>query len=451
MVGRLSIVERVAYAAGSLGTGGFATVPGLLLLIYLTDTLGVPAWAAGAIALAPKVIDLAVNPVLGSLSDRSMHRHGTRRRWLLLGAVTLPPAFVVMFAVPSAVTGAAAAGWVTVTFVACVVAFASFQVTYLVLPAEITDDYQERTDLMSWRIAFLALAILLFGAGAPALVTAGGGGRRGYLVMAAVVGTVLAVAMLGSWRGLRSVRAWSPPAAEASLRERAAAIRESRPFAVLLGAFVLQALATGTMLAALAYVAVYLLGGAGRTSLLFVGFIGPALLVMPAWRWVGTHHGKRAGFLAASVLFVVATLALSLVRTLPDAAVYALVGLVGVAYAGMQLFPLAMLPDALAADAAVSGSRRAGVFTGVWTAAETTGLALGPGVVALSLAAAGFVSGTSGSPGSQPPAALTAVAVVFSLVPAALTAASLPLVRRYDLSAQRLHDLLETEEPRWVQ
>ena len=35
------------YAAGSLGTGGFATLPGLVLVFYLTDTLGVAAGVAG--------------------------------------------------------------------------------------------------------------------------------------------------------------------------------------------------------------------------------------------------------------------------------------------------------------------------------------------------------------------------------------------------------------------
>jgi glycoside/pentoside/hexuronide:cation symporter, GPH family len=32
-----------SYAIGSIGTGGFGTLPGLVLLFFLTDTLGVPA------------------------------------------------------------------------------------------------------------------------------------------------------------------------------------------------------------------------------------------------------------------------------------------------------------------------------------------------------------------------------------------------------------------------
>ena len=58
---------------------------------------------------------------------------------------------------------------------------------------------------------------------------------------------------------------------------------------------------------------------------------------------------------------------------------YAATALVGLGYAGAQVFPMAMLPDAAAVDARRTGENRAGVYTGVWTAGETLGLALGPG------------------------------------------------------------------------
>jgi Na+/melibiose symporter-like transporter len=51
----------------------------------------------------------------------------------------------------------------------------------------------------------------------------------------------------------------------------------------------------------------------------------------------------------------------------------------------MQMFPLAMLPDTIAEDTQITGRRRAGTFTGVWTAGETLGLAVGPALYALVL------------------------------------------------------------------
>ena len=66
----------------------------------------------------------------------------------------------------------------------------------------------------------------------------------------------------------------------------------------------------------------------------------------------------------------------------------------GIGYAGAQLFPLAMLPDTAAHDARRTGENRVGVFTGVWTAGETLGLALGPAIFALMLSLGGYRSST---------------------------------------------------------
>ena len=45
---------RVGYGLGSVATGAFGTVPGLMLLPYLTDTLGVAAVVAGLVVVLPK-------------------------------------------------------------------------------------------------------------------------------------------------------------------------------------------------------------------------------------------------------------------------------------------------------------------------------------------------------------------------------------------------------------
>jgi Na+/melibiose symporter-like transporter len=98
----------------------------------------------------------------------------------------------------------------------------------------------------------------------------------------------------------------------------------------------------------------------------------------------------------------------------------------------MQMFPLAMLPDAIATDAATSGRQRAGAFTGVWTAGETIGFAVGPALVLAMLAVTGFVSSSDG-PVPQPESAQLGVLLAFTVLPAALVAVSLPLIRRFHL------------------
>ncbi|MEK8105231.1 MFS transporter [Micromonospora sp. M12] len=69
----------------------------------------------------------------------------------------------------------------------------------------------------------------------------------------------------------------------------------------------------------------------------------------------------------------------------------AAVAVLGVAFAGMQLLPFSMLPDVIRA-ATDTDETPAGTYTGVWTATEATGAALGPYAYALCLAVGGFVA-----------------------------------------------------------
>src|SRR3954470_13737853 len=84
---------RAGYSLGSLVTGAFGTVPGLLLLPYLTDTLGVSAGIAGLLVLAPKAWDVVANPLVGRISDRTQTRWGARRPYLLFAGITLAVLF----------------------------------------------------------------------------------------------------------------------------------------------------------------------------------------------------------------------------------------------------------------------------------------------------------------------------------------------------------------------
>ena len=173
-----------------------------MLLPYLTDTLGIAAVAAGFIVFLPKAWDVVLNPIAGRISDRSTDPRGPRRPFLLKGGLSLAVCFALLFAAPDLGSKAIDALWVLVMFVACATAYAFFQVPYVAMPAEITDSYDERTRLMTWRVAILALAIMISGASAPAIRDALGG-RAGYRVMGVVVAVLLVIGVVGAYVGTR--------------------------------------------------------------------------------------------------------------------------------------------------------------------------------------------------------------------------------------------------------
>ncbi|WP_193613357.1 MFS transporter [Nocardioides lijunqiniae] len=427
---------RIGYGSGSVATGAFGTVPGLMLLPYLTDSLGITAIVAGVIVFLPKAWDVILNPIAGRISDRTVDPRGPRRPWLLRAGLTLSVAFAVIFAAPELGSKVAEAAWVLVAFLACATAYAFFQVPYVAMPAEMTSSYDERTRLMTWRVAILAFTIMLAGATAPVIRDAVGG-RDGYRVMGVVMALIIAIGVVGSYRGTRHAPVGSVEAGPGSLRDQLRIVATAHDFRNLLITFVIQALATGCMLAGVAYLAEDVLDSKGAATVLFVCFVGPALLLTPVWSAIGGRIGKKRGYLYASLILAAGAALAALAQSAPAAVVFLATGLVGVGYAGCQVFPMAMLPDAAAVDARRTGTNRAGVYTGVWTAGETLGLALGPGVFALVLALGDYRSSTDGD-AVQPDSALTAIVLGFSLLPAALTLLSLWWLSRYTLDASEV-------------
>jgi Na+/melibiose symporter-like transporter len=439
---------QVGYATGSLVTGSFGTVPGLLLLPYLTDTLGIAAGVAGLVVLLPKAWDVVVNPVAGRISDRTAGRWGARRPYLLFGGLAMSVLFASMFA--GVFTGHGAAVWVAVTFIATATAFAFFQVPYVAMPADMTeaaglqDEGGQRTRMMTWRVAMLALAILVSGAVAPAVRDAFdrpaqtfAGSIFGHRVMGVFVAVLIVTGTLLVFFLTRDAPRGLVSQSEHSLRAQLRVAAGNKPFRVLVGCFVVQAAGVAAMLAGVQYFADHVLHEHGAVTLLFVCVVGPAILVMPIWNRVGARVGKLRGYVVASLMITAGTFALASAPLLRSAgavwAVYLIVGLIGCGYAGQQLFALAMLPDCIAYDTIRTGKRQAGVFTGLWTAGETFGLAVGPYLFAQTIALFGYVPSNTGEAAPQSSMAELGVLLGFTVVPGVVVGLALLLLRAYSL------------------
>ncbi|MER6474681.1 MFS transporter [Streptomyces filamentosus] len=426
------------YASGSVGMGVWVTVPGLLLLYFLTDVLGVPASLAGLTLLLPKVVDVVVHPLLGSRSDREARRTGHRRRMMRAG-VLLGVAMVALFSVPPALDGVSAALWVGCWFTVGNLLFAGFQVPYLTTPSDLRVGYHERTRVFMFRMVLLTLGLLGAGVAAPALVAAGG--RGDYALMALVLASVTAVSAGVALVGVRRLtdacgfRVPDERAGHAVLADLRVAWRD-RDYRALVLSYLFTGTTTHLFLAALPYVTAYVFDDTRLTALFMGLFLAPALFASPLWTAWSRRFGKQRGLLLSQGVFAAGSLALlagALLGGTAGVAVAAVVVmLMGVAFAGLQLFAFSMVPDAVAA-AGAAGSSKAGAYTGVWTATEATGTAIGPYLYSAVLALGGFVSRTAAEPVAQSGTALGALLVGFTVVPAVLMAVALGFQRRYTL------------------
>jgi len=434
------------YGLGSLGTGMYAAVPGMLLLYYLTDILGVTPALAGLALFLPKMWDVVSDPLMGSISDRTRSSWGRRRPYLLAGALSLPLCFGLLFSAPQLGAGGAFA-FTLVMYTLCATTFTVFQVPYIAMPAEMTGDYHETTRLMAYRMAFMTAGILIAGAGAPMIIKAAGGGRGGYAVMSWSVAAICMVAMLGCFFGTRRARfAIGEEPSPLPLREQVAVALKNRPFRILLGAYALQLCGVGCLLAAVVYFAKYILGGGEETvTILFLALMLPAIVTMPLWLALSRRLGKERCYGITLVIFAVSSLALWWSPAMSMAQAASIIAVMGVAYAGTQLFPFSMLPDTIARAREDTGQSREGIFSGIWTAVDKGGLAFGGLAAGLVLDTTGFVEST-GALVPQPERALTGIVIAISLAPGLLTAASALVYRYYDVDAPQGTGLVDAAE-----
>ncbi|MFO7561521.1 MAG: MFS transporter [Enhygromyxa sp.] len=432
---RLSNRLCFGYGLGSVGTGIYNTVPGLLLLIYMTDTLGVPAWLAGLGIFVPKLWDVITDPWMGSLSDRTETRFGRRRPWLLAGGVALPILFVLLFRTPDFGDPILGFCWVLGFYILCATAYTVFSVPYIAMPAEMTDDYDEVTRLMAWRMALLTVGVLVSGALAPALVEQlGGGGRAGYAMMSTIIAVMLGAAMIGTFLGTRGAPQRARLPEQPRFWPSLLAVLRVKPFVILGSGYFLQHAGVGAVLAVVPYFANYVLDGPeGTVTILFVCLVGPAFATMPLWVAISRRIGKRAAYIASMLLFGGAAASLWLASPSALALVYVQVALVGVGWAGTELFPFSMLPDVIAADRQQSGVPREGTFTGLWMAIDKGALAFGALLASLALEFTGFVESEAGELVTQPDSALVGIRIGTAALPALFVLACLPIILRYRL------------------
>lgn len=419
MMKTVSKATAPRYAVGALATGTFGTVPGLLLLYYLTNTLGVSAALASAVVILPKAWDLVLHPWVGRRSDPRGPGGSSRRTWMKTGGIVLSVTFALLFMAPTP-TGLPSAIWAAVVFFGCATAYSAFQVPYLAALSEIAADAKERTRLATWRTVLYGTAILLSGAVAPQLVFRFSSERLGYALVGIVFGGLL---LAGTMAAAHSTpppgKTPAAPHRSMTFPQQLAVARQSSSFRRLFGVHLAQTLATGIMLSAAQYFATYRLHDPQATTTLFACLILPLLLAAPAWQKLDHRVGPQRGLFASILCFVGGSLALAASPVLPDAATYGCVAVCGVGYAGMQTFAIALLSETIAEDArSMRGRNRGGAFTGLWTAGEVIGAGLGPALFSLLLAVTGFLPSSGDATLAQPDSALTGVLLGVSVLPA---------------------------------
>jgi len=154
---RIKAFYGMGQAAESIKNFGFGT----LLLLYYNQVLGLSGTLSGIAVFIAVAFDAVSDPTVGSWSDGFRHRLGRRHLFMYAGAVPLGVTYYFLFWPPEGLTEFQLFLWFTTFAVLSRTALTFFHVPYLSLGAEMSLDYQERTQIVALRTAFGMFASLI--------------------------------------------------------------------------------------------------------------------------------------------------------------------------------------------------------------------------------------------------------------------------------------------------
>jgi GPH family glycoside/pentoside/hexuronide:cation symporter len=439
-----SVVLR--YGVGQLGAQVFRDTPAVLLPLFMTTMLGVPAWLAGLVVLVPKLWLILCDPLVGAWSDRLKTAVG-RTPFLIGGAVGTTLGFIALFAFTAYPTPYAAAAAVCALFFVASTAFSIYSVPYLAIAAELSGDPHQRNRIMVLRMVFATLGVLVGVGLAQPIIVNFGGGAAGWHAMSWIFGAICLVSMLTTASGMRKVPLIQAGAVAGSLREQLRVVGRNRPFLVLLGTSFLSNIGQAASYTVIGFVFLYAIQAIWLIPIFILCMSAASLAAQPLWLWLPRRIGKPRAYVLASLVWAAVTVTWlwvgkggADVATLPGGQpvnsqhllILARAVVIGLANSGFILLALSMMTDTVDYQRRTQGVANEGVFAGLFSAMEKLAFALGPVIAGIVMSAFGFVSSTGGA-AAQSEHAITGIILLYSVIPAGLQCIALLVFSRYRL------------------
>ena len=431
----------VGWGVGTLAVAALFNAVNVLLLRYLVDFVGISATLAGSLIGFSKIYDTIVDPAVGTFSDRIRSPIGRRRPFLLVGGLMMAVASLVLFNVPGGLGSLAKVIYVVVALLLYATSYAAFSVPYMAMPAEMTNDPQERSRLISYRIYAVAVASLISTFVGPVLIAWGGGGQTGHTIMSIFVTAVVVAGTLVCFRFTRDAPFhYAATEVRIGLWHKLRLLASNRPFMVMLVIKLFQLTALAVTQAAMPF----LFKGVLRLSdallgVYFLIFYGSMIFMQPLWLRLAGRHGKRNMFLWTCIVYALLYLTWYFIKPGEPIALVLLRGLVLGSFGGATLlFGQSLLPDTMEWDYRRTGLRREGLLSAVYTMIEKLSYALGASITGIVLGRSGYVQGMGKALGAQPPSAIEAMYWLGSILPMLLLLAGGVALLFYNLTEAKL-------------
>jgi GPH family glycoside/pentoside/hexuronide:cation symporter len=428
--GKLSTRTKFFYGIGDLGNALVNSAIQFFLMKFYTDAaLIVPAMAGSALLIG-KIWDAVNDPLFGWITDRTKSRFGKRRVFMLFGAVPLAISIALLWYVPES-SRVSTFVWIAFTFVLFDTLWTLTNVPYYALTSELTDDYDERSSLTTYRMVMAVPAYLVGAALTPAIVGLFAIQRTGYAFIGIIYGVFAGAALIISALGIRERTGLAVAAPEPSPFRSLLVAMKNKPFIWLCIVYFVINISFAFIKTLMAYYVEYQLLMKESISLVMGLLLICVTLALPFWQWLSHRMNKGPAY---ALGMMVGALAVMITFFLPHNStpmIYLVSVLAGFGFSAQWIFPWAMVADVADYDRLETGQQRSGMYYGVWGLATKISEAFALASVGWILTGFGYVPNIEQS--SQ---ALLGIRLFFGLIPAFIILFALPFLFLYPITRQ---------------
>ena len=412
---KLSLKEKIGYSLGDTASHFVWDMVGFWILIFYTDTFGISAAAAGTIMLVARFWDMASDPIMGIISDRTQTRWGKFRPYILWMALPYSVLAVLAFTTPNfGPTGKVI--YAGITYILLMTVFTAINLPYSSLGAVMTSDSNERAGLNSYRFIFAFIGQFIVSGTALYLANFFGKGdnAKGYqytLILFSIISFILFMITFKTTRE----RVAPPKAQKENLKEDLKNLFKNRPWVILFFVGIISFVMFAMQNLSVAYYFKYYMGDENGVQLFNVIGTVALIVAIPFSKPLAKRFGNRNVFLASSLISGAFFILLFIPGKENIGMIYTFNILAKMAYAPAVPLLWTMLADTADYSEWKSGRRSTGLTFSAATFAQKAGWGIGGALAGWMLALFHFEANME-----QTETAITGIKLMISVFPGVL-------------------------------
>lgn len=445
MVQKLTRVQKLLYGVGDTGFSLTSTILGAYFAIFMVDVVGLKPGTAAIAVFIGKSWDYINDPIFGYISDRTRSRWGRRRPYLLFGALPYGLMFAMLWYRPALEGDVALAVYYSIAYILYEAAATLIYMPYFALTPELTNDYDERTSLTTYRMFFSIFGSLLAFI-VPLMIVGSFSPENAprVFVMGLVFGAIAAAPMFLVFLGTKEREEYSTQK-QPTILESLKIVRGNKPFLSGLVIYQLTWVSVNIVQAVLLFYVKYVAVREAASDIIMATIFVTAIFALPIWDFVSRKWDKRWAYVGGIAFWAVVQLVLITVTgSSPLAYILVLCFMAGIGVAAAHVIPWAIIPDAIEWGELQTGERHEGMYYSLVILTNKIANSIAIPLVLLMLDWTGY------QPNSliQPESALWGIRIAMGPIPAVLLCLGIFFAYRYPLSRKNFSEITAEIEAR---